>query len=124
MFRQQITVVFGGDLTIYLQNTQGYQTSEEKNLKLWKWKILSTVAYIIFIILGILCPFCIISSRSGRGSGRCSWNGDARGGKGAVLMVRKGDGGEVKRKYVIATVQVHSIYLSFWNLILYRTPTL
>jgi len=41
-----------------------------------------------------------------------------------VLMVRKGDRGEVKRKYVIATVQVHSIYLSLWNLILYRTPTL
>lgn len=41
-----------------------------------------------------------------------------------VLMVRKGDRGEVKRKYVIAKVQVHSIYLSFWILILYRTPTL
>ena len=40
-----------------------------------------------------------------------------------VLMVRKGDRGEVKRKYVIATVQVHSSYFSFWNLIFYRTPT-
>jgi hypothetical protein len=37
-----------------------------------------------------------------------------------VLMVR----GEVKRKYVITRVQVHNIYLSFWNLILYLRPHL
>lgn len=39
-------------------------------------------------------------------------------------MVRKGAGGKGKRKYVIATAQVNSIYLSFWNLISYRKPTL